>query len=130
MPNLLAKYNRQAEEFLNVSHQLARDKYVTSQGGNLAWRLDANLIMITPTQVYKGDLKAEDLVFIDYDGQVVEGVHRPTGETPMYLTFLSKRPDIVSVIHCHPPSACAMAISTGKNWLMRPLYPENTTEIG
>ena len=48
----------------------------------------------------------------------------------MYLKFFCERPDIVSVIHCHPPVVCGMAISSGKNWLMRPLFPETTTEIG
>ena len=104
--------------------------YVTSQGGNLAWRLKPNLVLITPTQVNKSDLRMEDAVFINLDGEVVEGRRRPTGETPMYLTFFKKRPDIESVIHCHPPGVCAMAILKGKNWLMRPLYPETTFEIG
>jgi L-fuculose-phosphate aldolase len=80
--------------------------------------------------VNKADLQPEDVVFIDLAGKVVEGRHPPTGETPMYLTFLNQRADIISVIHCHPPTVCAMAISKGKNWLMRPLYPETTIEIG
>jgi L-fuculose-phosphate aldolase len=97
---------------------------------NLAWRLEKDLVLITPTQVYKADLKADDLVFIDLHGMVIEGKRRPTGETPMYLTFLNQRPDITSVIHCHPPTVCAMAITTGPNWLMRPLFPETTIEVG
>jgi len=48
----------------------------------------------------------------------------------MYLKFFQMRNDIVSIIHCHPPAVCALAISKGKNWLMRPLYPETTTEVG
>jgi L-fuculose-phosphate aldolase len=48
----------------------------------------------------------------------------------MYLKFFQMRKDIVSIIHCHPPAVCALAISEGKNWLMRPSYPETTTEVG
>ena len=48
----------------------------------------------------------------------------------MYLTFFNLRPDIVSVIHCHPPAICALSIAEGKNWLMRPLFPETVIEIG
>jgi L-fuculose-phosphate aldolase len=69
-------------------------------------------------------------VFINLAGERIEGTRRSTGETPMYLKFFNDRPDIVSVLHCHPPSVCAMAIMEGPNWLMRPLYPETTTEIG
>ena len=104
--------------------------YVTSHGGNLAWKLEDDLLLMTPTQVNKGVLRAEDVVFINLQGKVIEGTRRPTGETPMYLKFFCERPDIVSVIHCHPPAVCALAINTGKNWLMRPLFPETTIEIG
>ncbi len=127
---LLEKYASQVGTFVEVCRKLAHNLYVTSQGGNLAWKLEPNLVLITPTQVNKDELQAGDVVFIDLTGKIVESEHRPTGETPMYLTFFNHRPDIVSIIHCHPPTVCGMAISTGKNWLMRPLYPETTFEVG
>jgi len=127
---LIEKYATQAAEFIAVCSKLAQSFYVTSSGGNLAWRLEDNLLLITPTQVYKGDIGFADLVFIDLQGNIVEGQRRPTGETPMYLKFFNTRKDIVSVIHCHAPSVGALAISKGKNWLMRPIYPETTIEVG
>jgi L-fuculose-phosphate aldolase len=127
---LLKQYEAQAEEFVKVCHKLAQNLYVTSSGGNLAWRLEDNLLLITPTKLYKGDIDLKDLVFIDLDGRVIEGKRRPTGETPMYLKFFNLRQDIVSVIHCHAPNVGAMAITKEKNWLMRPIYPETTIEVG
>ncbi len=127
---LLENYSAQVEKLVAVCGKLASDLYVTSCGGNLAWKLEENLLLITPTKMNKGDILPEDLVFIDLEGKVVEGRRRPTGETPMYLKFFHMRKDIVSIIHCHPPAVCAFAISKGKNWLMRPLYPETTTEVG
>jgi L-fuculose-phosphate aldolase len=61
---------------------------------------------------------------------VLEGKRRPTGEMPMYIKFFAERPDAISILHCHPPAICALAILKGKNWLMRPLFPETTIEIG
>lgn len=127
---LLDKYSAEAEKFVNVCHRLAQNNYVTSSGGNLAWKLEDNLLLITPTKLYKGDIRPEDLVFIDLEGKVIEGQRKPTGETPMYLTFFKARKDIVSAVHCHAPSVCAMAISNEKNWLMRPIFPETTIEVG
>lgn len=124
------QYQDEVKAFTQVCHRLARNMYVTGFGGNLAWRLEDNLLMITPTQMNKGDVKKKDVVFVDLDGRVIEGQRRPTGELPMYLKFFNERPDITSVVHCHPPYVCAVAISDGPNWLMRPLYPETTTEIG
>jgi L-fuculose-phosphate aldolase len=123
-------YKPEVRAFVRVCRRLARNMYVTSHGGNLAWKLDDDLLLITPTQMNKGDIRPRDVVFVNMVGDVVEGKRRPTGEIPMYLKFFAERPDIVSVLHCHPPHVCAMAITTAKNWLMRPLYPETTIEIG
>ncbi len=127
---LLDKYTVEVEKFVSVCHKLAQNLFVTSSGGNLAWKLEDNLLLITPTKLYKGDVCPEDLVFIDLQGNVIEGQRRPTGETPMYLKFFNLRKDIVSVVHCHAPHVGALAISKGKNWLMRPIYPETTIEVG
>jgi len=127
---LLKKYKPEVKIFVKVCHRLARNMYVTGYGGNLAWKLEDDLLLITPTQRNKGDVKPKDVVFVNLAGDVVEGKRRPTGELPMYLKFFQERPDIVSVVHCHAPAVCAIAISEGKNYLMRPLYPETTTEIG
>jgi L-fuculose-phosphate aldolase len=127
---LLNKYTTEVEKFVTVCHKLAQNLYVTSSGGNLAWKLEDNLLLITPTKLYKGNISPEDLVFIDLEGKVVEGQRRPTGETPMYLKFFNMRKDIVSVVHCHAPHVGALAISKGTNWLMRPIYPETTIEVG
>jgi L-fuculose-phosphate aldolase len=127
---LLDKYTAEAEKFVKVCQRLAHNNYVTSSGGNLAWKLEDNLLLITPTKLYKGDITPEDLVFIDLAGNVIEGQRKPTGETPMYLTFFKARKDIVSAIHCHAPHVCAMAIMRGRNWLMRPIFPETTIEVG
>ena len=127
---LLDKYATEVEKFVKVCHRLAQNSYVTSSGGNLAWKLEDNLLLITPTKLYKGDISPEDLVFIDLEGKAIEGRRKPTGETPMYLAFFKARKDIVSAVHCHAPSVCAMAISNEKNWLMRPIFPETTIEVG
>jgi L-fuculose-phosphate aldolase len=124
------KYDEQMSEFLLVCKRLSDNMYVTSHGGNLAYRLEEDLILITPTKLNKGIITPEDLVFINLKGEKVEGRREPTGETPMYLGFFNNRPDIVSVIHCHPPYTNGFAVMKGKNWLMRPTFPETTTEVG
>lgn len=128
--SFLTQYASQVSDFIAVCHRLADHLYVTSAGGNLAWKLEPNLLLITPTQLNKGFVMPEDVVFMDLGGKVIEGKRRPTGETPMYLKFFNTRPDIVSVIHCHAPHVGALAISKARNWLMRPLYPETTMEVG
>jgi L-fuculose-phosphate aldolase len=126
----LKQFADEVKEFLCVCKRLGDRMYVTSHGGNLSYRLREDLILITPTRMCKSDLAGEDLVFIDLEGRPVEGDREPTGEKPMYLNFYRDRPDVRSVIHCHPPYTNAFAIMKGKNWLMRPVFPETVVEVG
>lgn len=126
----LAKYREQVETFVAVCRLLGQRVYVTSYGGNLSMKLEDDLLLITPTCVYKGNLKPEDLVFINLEGDVLAGSKKPSGETPMYLNFFKDRPDINSVIHCHPPYTNAFAITKEKNWLESPIFPETIVEVG
>jgi len=128
--NYISKYQAEAKQFLKVCHKLATNMYVTGYGGNCAWRLEPDVVMITPTMMNKGDIQMEDLVFLNLKGDTIEGTRRPTGEKFMYLKFFQERPDIKSVLHCHAPNVGAFAIMEGENWLMKPFYPETTHEVG
>lgn len=127
---LLDKYRDNVDEFLSICMKLSDRRFVTSHGGNLAVKLEDDLILITPTRRYKDILVPEDLIFIDSKGNTVEGTREPTGEMPMYLNLFDARPDVKSAIHCHPLYTNAFTIMKGTNWLMRPLYPELIIEAG
>lgn len=126
----LSQYKSQVRTFVKVCHRLANNLYVTGYSGNLAWKLDSNVALITPTQMNKGDIQAEDVVLVNLAGEILAGERRPTGELPMYLKFFKERSDIVSIIHCHPPAVCALTITDGKNYLMRPIFTDTAAEIG
>ena len=128
--SLFEKYSAEIQQFVRVTDRLAKNMYVTGYGGNAAWKLADDLILITPTMMNKGDITPSDVVFINMAGDVVEGTRRPTGERPMYIKFFNDRPDIRSVIHCHAPNVGAFAIMDGPNLLMRPFFPETSHEVG
>ncbi len=124
------RYQHEVEDLLYVCKRLSDRMYVTSHGGNLSMKLESNLLVITPTLMYKADIKAEDLVFIDLKGNCLEGKSKPTSELSTYLKLYNDRPDIISVIHCHPPYTNVFAITKGKNFLMRPIFPGTCVEVG
>jgi L-fuculose-phosphate aldolase len=128
--SLFDTYAEEITAFTKVTGRLAANMYVTGYGGNAAWRLEEDLILITPTMMNKGDITKDDVVFIDMAGKTVAGTRRPTGERPMYIKFFNDRPDIKSVIHCHAPNVGAFAIMHGSNLLMRPFFPETSHEVG
>jgi L-fuculose-phosphate aldolase len=128
--DLQEKYSREVTQFVGICRRLAENGYVTSQGGNLAWRLDNDIILITATRLAKGEHTQQDVVFVDAQGVRLSGSREPTGELPIYVSFFRDRPDVRSIVHCHPPGCSALSISTRPNPLMRPLFPEVVLEIG
>ncbi len=47
--SLLETYAPQVELFVKVCRRLAENNFVTAFGGNAAWKLGDDLILITPT---------------------------------------------------------------------------------
>ncbi len=124
-------YRDQIEELAQAANRLAALGFVTSQGGNLSLRADHGVILITPTQVAKADVRFEDICAIDLNGGVLyarEG-RRPTGEWPFHLRIMQKRPDVKGIIHAHPPVLTGFAIAGG-DVMQRGYLPEPIMEVG
>ena len=57
------------------------------------------------------------------------GDRKPTGELPIHLNLLRKRPDIKGLVHAHPPVLTGFAIA-GNGLLSKALLPEPIIELG
>jgi autoinducer 2 (AI-2) kinase len=76
-----------------------------------------NEVWITPSQLFKGDLRPEVLVRIDLDGKSLdEGARSPSSEWSMHTQILKKKPEAKAVIHAHAPYATTLA-NTGLPFL-------------
>lgn len=60
---------------------------------------------IKPSGVAYADLKPEDLVVLDLDGNIVEGKLRPSSDTKTHLHLYREFTDIGGVTHTHSPYA-------------------------
>ena len=131
MHALQEEYQAKIQLLADASNRMAQMGYVTSCGGNISCRADDNVVLITPTKMYKGDIRFADICIVDFAGHVLfagKG-RKPTGEMPFHLRILTRRPDIRSVAHAHPKALTALALAHS-DLLTRPLVPEVATEIG
>lgn len=131
MHELQRKYSAQIEQMVATGHALARRNYVASHGGNISWRVSDSEILITPTKVAKGRLTFDDIVIVSPQAQVLwaaEG-RKPTGETPLHLRLLARRPDLRVLLHEHPPTLTGLALARS-DLLSRPFLQELVVEIG
>jgi L-fuculose-phosphate aldolase len=59
----------------------------------------------------KGFLKPEDLCTVELEGNQLAGRNKRSSEILLHLTIMKERPDVKSVVHCHPPHATAFAVA-------------------
>lgn len=116
------------EQLCEVGRWLWQRQYVEANGGNMTYRLSDGRILATPTMISKGMMKPEDLVILDLDGNQLAGKRKKTSEILVHLQILKHRPDVRSVIHCHPPHATTFAIS-GRA-LPKCVHPEQEVFLG
>ncbi len=98
------------EQICEIGRRIYERGYVAANAGNLSCRLSENEVLCTPTMQSKGFLKPEDLCVVDMEGRQFGGRKRRSSEVLMHLVILKARPDVSSVVHCHPPHATAFAI--------------------
>ena len=72
---------------------------------------DGRFVVIKPSGVSYSDMRAEDMVVTDLDGNVVEGGLRPSSDLPTHLELYRSFPGIGGVVHTHSRYATAFAQS-------------------
>ncbi len=70
---------------------------------------EKGVIAIKPSGVSYAEMKPEDLVLLDLDGNIVEGTMRPSSDTPTHLVLYRAWPEIGGVVHTHSLHATAFA---------------------
>lgn len=78
--------------------------------GNISIR-EKDRVWITASGTVMGELKDEDILVCDLEGNLLEGTKKPSKETAMHLNVYRKRPDIGGIVHCSPfyGTMCACA---------------------
>jgi L-fuculose-phosphate aldolase len=84
---------------------------VSANEGNLSLRLNECEIVCTASLVCKGFLRPADICRVDMSGRQMGGKRPVSSEVSLHLAIYAERPDISSIIHCHPPHALAFAIT-------------------
>ena len=70
---------------------------------------ESGLVVIKPSGVSYDNMKPEDMVVVDLEGNVVEGSLRPSSDTPTHLVLYKAFPEIGGVVHTHSTFATAWA---------------------
>jgi L-fuculose-phosphate aldolase len=98
-------------EIIEIGKKAYDKDFVTATDGNISARVMGDRFLITPSGSCLGELKPEQLVYVDINGNILTGRGKPTTELPMHLTAYKERPDIDAVIHAHPPVTTGLTVA-------------------
>jgi len=97
-------------ELVELHLELPRHQLVVWTSGNVSARdPQTGLVVIKPSGVRYKDLRPEQMVVVDLQGQIVEGDLKPSSDTACHLYIYRHRPDVGGVVHTHSPYATAFA---------------------
>ncbi len=99
------------QEICEIGRRIYAKGFAAGNDGNITYRLSENEVLCTPTMICKGFMKPDDLCTVDMDGKQKSGRRKRTSEVLLHLAIMKDRPDVKSVVHCHPPHATAFAVA-------------------
>ncbi len=92
----------QRKQLVDYGKLLIDRGLTTGTGGNLSiFDPTQKLMAITPSGIAFHDTTPEDIVIMNLDGQVVEGIRKPSSEVDLHRIFYQNRSDILAVVHSH-----------------------------
>lgn len=99
------------EQICEIGRRVYNKGFAAANDGNISIRVGENEVLCSPTMICKGFMTPEDVCAVDLDGNQIAGKRKRTSEILLHLAIMKHRPDVKSVVHCHPPHATAFAIA-------------------
>jgi L-ribulose-5-phosphate 4-epimerase len=98
------------EDVFNANLNLVKHGLVVFTWGNVSG-IDRknNLIVIKPSGVSYDALKPDDMVVVDFDGNVIGGKLKPSSDTLTHIELYKAFPEIGGIVHTHSTYAVAWA---------------------
>lgn len=111
------------ERVLKANLLLPKYGLITFTWGNVS-EIDREkgIVAIKPSGVEYDQMKVDDIVLVDLDGNVVEGDLRPSSDLDTHLIFYRTWESVGGVVHTHSPMATSFA-QAGKD-----VIPLGTTQ--
>ena len=97
-----------------LHQELVKYNLVVWTGGNVSERIrfvdgSPDLFAIKPSGVSYEELKPEDIVICDLDGNLLDGTRKPSSDTDSHAYVYRNMPEVNGVVHTHSDYAAAWA---------------------
>lgn len=103
--------HRLKQDICEIGQRIYNRGFAAANDGNITIRVSETEVLCSPTMISKGFMKPEDICLIDMEGKQLAGHRKRSSEALLHLAIMKARPEVKSVVHCHPPHATAFAIA-------------------
>lgn len=121
-------YEDLKDVIVNVFRLIEERGWNFGRAGNISvFMRDRGHLLITPTGVLKARLRPNDILVLDLDGNVIEGVSKPSTELPLHLAIYREYSHINAIIHAHGLYSTVLAVAREP---LPPLIEEMILHVG
>ena len=98
------------QEVYEANMELPRRGLITFTWGNVSGiDRESGYFVIKPSGVEYDDLKPEDMVVVDLEGNKIEGKYKPSSDTATHIELYKAYEDLGGIVHTHSPWATSWA---------------------
>lgn len=119
--------NELKEELKRYGNLAGQKNMTPGISGNMSARY-GDKIIITTSGSANAYLDDDELVLIDFEGNLIEGSKKPSSEKMLHVEYYRQRPEINCILHMHSPYLSTFAAC--KKALDAPIMPENIFYFG
>lgn len=103
-------YKELRQRVFDANIKLSKSGLIIGTWGNVS-EIDRekNIVAIKPSGVSYDNMKVEDIVIVDLDGNIVDGDLRPSSDTPTHLELYRNFKEIGGITHTHSTTAVSFA---------------------
>lgn len=99
-------------DVLRTAKKVYEEKLMAGTSGNMSVYDEKNKwIIITPSSYDYSIMEEKDIVVIDLEGNIVEGIHKPSSEWKMHAEIYKNIENVKAVVHTHSPYATSFAVN-------------------
>lgn len=115
------------QEIIKYGKLAGEKNFTPGYSGNISARFE-NKILITSSGSANGYLSEDEIVLMDFEGNLIEGTKKPSSEKMLHIEFYKQRPDVNYIIHVHSPYLSTFACCHIP--LSEPIMAENVFYFG
>ncbi|MEG2350229.1 MAG: class II aldolase/adducin family protein, partial [Hungatella sp.] len=108
----MAVIGERRRELMEMTYRSYKEGLFAGTSGNLSiYDRETETMLITPSSVSYETMNEADMVLMKLDGEIIEGIHKPSSEWRMHAVAYREKEEVCAVIHTHSPYATSFAVN-------------------